>query len=563
MLERHLRFFAWALLVCVLAAAPARAYVANDRWNSTATDGGTGAYGTPITVTWSFAPDGTTIPSATSNLIEFLDLNFGAGDGGSDYTLRPWFTHFDQAFGRLSQVAGVTYAYEPADDGAPFASLNRGILGVRGDVRLSGREAGDNTLASNFYPDYAEMMISTDQGEYLANSTNGYRRLRNTLMHELMHGLGMSHVDSSDARFLIEPTLGTTFDGPQLDDILALQRLYGDVLEKTGGNDSLATATHLGSLSAAQSLVRGTLGSSTIVAAGDSDFLSVDDDSDIDFFSFTLAAPLAVTLDLTPQGTTYRVGPSTSPTPFQDELPFNSQAQSDLSLALFDAVSGVQLGATANANGLGVGESIVRELNAGAYVARITGAQDEIQLYQIALGGMAIAPEVVGWVGGASAVWDVDDTANFTNGAGADVFRSGDSVTFGNGDPTTVTVAEPVAPAAITVDSTNNYVFTGAAITANLLTVTGGGTVTLATSGNALGSLHVAAGTLELAGSGAAPLASGVQVNAGAVLDLVQAQTFTTGAHISGGGTIVGNVTIPGEVAPGESIGALTFADNL
>jgi hypothetical protein len=394
MRERYLRLLFLATALCALAAAPARGYIANDWWRSTATNPSPPAppaeRGTPVTVTWSFAPDGTNIPSATSGLIGFLDLHWGPGEGGDDYTLRPWFTYFDQAFARLGQLAGVTYAYEPNDDGATFASLTRGELGVRGDMRLSGKSygPGDPTLAATFFPDYAEMMVNTDQVSHLTDAGNNFRWLRNTLMHESMHALGISHVDSSDARFLIEPSLLVTFDGPQLDDILALQRLYGDVLEKNGGNDAATAATPLGALSEGAPLIRGTFGDSTIVAGTAMDFLSVDDDSDVDYFSFTLSEPLAVTIGVSPKGTTYMVGPVGG-----TQTSFNSRAASDLSLALFDAEGGVQLGPTANSTGAGLGESIVRELNPGTYLARVAGAHDEVQLYQISLSGAAIAVE--------------------------------------------------------------------------------------------------------------------------------------------------------------------------
>lgn len=560
MRERHLRFCLTALMLCAGLAAPARAYVDKDRWNSTATNGATGPKGTPVTVTWSFAPDGTSIPSASSNLISFLDLNFGAGQGGPDYTQRPWFAPISQAFNRLGQVAGITYVYEPQDDKASFASLNRGVLGVRGDVRLGGKSygPGDLTLASNFFPDYAEMMINTDQGGFLANPTNDYRPLRNTLMHELMHGLGLDHVDSLDSRFLLEPTLGTSFDGPQLDDILGLQRLYGDVFEKNGGNDSTLSPTPLGPLSAGQSLVRGTLGDSTSVAGTAVDFMSIDDDSDVDFFRFTLSAPLSVTLNLTPKGATYMVAATGKP-----QASFNSKSLSNLSLALFDA-SGAQIGQIANANGAGLGESITHELDAGAYIARVTGAHDDVQLYELSIGGTALAPDHLDWVGGFSGSWNVASTPDFFNGTGADVFHNADHVTFGDVVAmTNVTVEEAVAPTTMTVAAASDYTFSGAGIATNLLTVSGGGTLTLANEANALGGINVLEGALQITGSNNLPLVGSVHVAAGAVLELAAPVAFGATSHLSGGGQVIGNVTSPGIITPGNSVGTLTFADDL
>ena len=113
-------------------------------------------------------------------------------------------------------------------------------------------------MASNFFPDYGEMMVNTDANEinFLHNGNNNYRAFRNVIMHEAMHGLGVSHIVSNSSQFLIEPVVSfnPSFDGPQLDDILAIQRLYGDFFEKSGGNDTFAAATPMGD-GAMQSLI--------------------------------------------------------------------------------------------------------------------------------------------------------------------------------------------------------------------------------------------------------------------------------------------------------------------
>ncbi len=584
---RLFRFASFALilcaLLCVATAPPAGAYVTNlgDRWEFTATNGDTDAWGTPVTVTWSFAPENTQIPGAPSNLISFLNTNFG--DYGSIYAdpvtgfqTAPWFNHFNQSFGRLSAVSGITYVYEPHDDGLAFNSgfAGRGILGTRGDIRIGARpypvldpggpnERPDPTLAANYLPDNSEMMINTNQLGYLGNPENGYRRLRNVLMHEGMHGLGVSHVYTETyVKLLMTTMLYTTFEGPQLDDVLALHRLYGDVLEKSGGNDAAGSATSLGSLAASQSLVRGTLGDSVSVATSAVDFVSIDDASDSDFFSFTLANPLSVSLALTPKGATY---PMSAISMSAGAYPsYDAKAQSDLSLALFDSSGTTQIGATANVNGLGLGESIVRELNAGTYYARVTGAQNTTQLYQLAVSGVALSADQLTWVGASGGVWNLASTANFHNGASADVFRNGDSVTFGNGAATTlVTISTAVAPAAMTIQASGNYNFTGSGgITVSGLIVDGGGAATLANSGNNLNGVDVRAGSLTISGAGNNLLAGTIRVAAGASLGLA-GQSFAAASQLSGRGTVTGNVTTPGAISPGDGVGTLTFANNL
>jgi hypothetical protein len=562
---RRLSILTAALTFCALAAAPAYAYIANDRWERTATDGFIGPMGTPATVTWSFAPDGTTIPGAASNLINFLDVNFGAGAGGADLTQRPWFWIFDQSLARLSALSGITYVYEPHDDAAGFSnvfSLGGGVLGVRGDVRLAGKSygPGDNTLASNFFPDYGDMMINTDQVAYLTNSASNYRRFRNTLMHEQMHGMGVSHVSSSNAAFLIEPTLGTSFDGPQLDDILAMQRLYGDVLEKNGGNDAPLAATPLGVLAVGEPLVRGTLGDSTAVAGTAVDFLSIDDDSDVDFFQFSLAEPLEVSLALTPKGATYQIGPVNEP-----QASYNTRALNDLSLALFDASGSLQM-ASSNAFGFGFGETLNRELQAGSYLVRVTGSADDVQLYQIALNATPPGADALTWVGSSpGGIWNVDATANFHDGITADVFRNGDAVTFdASASTTSVTVVQPVSPASMTVQSAANYTFSGVgSITVQQLTVGGGGTVELANLGNALADVTVVDSGLVISGFGNAPIAGSINVNDGATLELVGNQAFGATSTIAGRGLVVGNLTTPGTISPGDLTGTLQVDGNV
>jgi len=128
-------------------------------------------------------------------------------------------------------------------------------------------------------------------------------------------------------------------------------------------------------------LVKGSLGDSTVIAPTDVDYLSIDGTSDADFFSFTLTQGLDVTISLTPKGASYSVAPLLAP-----ETVFHSRSLSDLSLALYDN-SGVQLGVTADVNGAGLGESIFHRLAPGTYVARVQGAHDHVQLYQLAING--------------------------------------------------------------------------------------------------------------------------------------------------------------------------------
>jgi autotransporter-associated beta strand protein len=541
----RLAFF--ALLLTLISARTATAFEVEDRWTRTATNGTVGSsssVGIPVTLTWSFAPDGTLIPGNTSGtvgsgLISFLDTNFPGGSG-TDLTERPWYSIFQQSFDRISALSGLTFVYEPVDTGTAYGggTAARGTLGVRGDIRIAGKEyeEGTSTLASNFYPDYGDMMINTDRGSFFSSTTNNFRRFRNTIMHEVMHGVGLGHVESSGSGFLIEPTISTSFDGPQLDDILGLHRLYGDIYEKNRGNDATSRATPMGVVAAGQSQVIGRHGGTTAVPSANSDFVSIDDSSDVDFFKFTLQESVNVTLSVAPQGATYMVGP-------QDgvQSSFNATTLNNLSLALFSGNGSTML-ASVDDFGLGAGESLVRQLEAGDYYARVKGSLSNVQLYMLTLAGGALPPENLTWTGLVSSQWNVDDAVNFDNGVAAAAFGTGDLVRFDESAATrAVTIAENVSPGGMVVDTASDYVFSGpGGIVGGNLTVTGGGVVELANSNNSYtGATQVAAGTLLITGDANA-MVSDIQIADGAtlVLDATDAAAMASSIAVEAGGAL-------------------------
>jgi len=357
----------------------------------TTTSSGTSSIGAPVDLTWSMALDGTNLPrglgepASPNDLIAFLDgiHQGGASPGGADLTQRDWFPLVESSFERWDAVSGVNFNYEPNDDGATFSPSNRGILGTRGDYRIGGHSIDGQTsptfLAYNFFPNYAEMVIDTDEVDRWSNPEGNYIRFRNMLMHEMGHGLGLNHLESSDADFLMEPFLATAFDGPQLDDILGIHRLYGDANEENGGNDTYLDATWLGKFRPGKSKSFGVDAADTIVDFTETDFLSIDDDSDTDFFKFTVRTPSLVDLTLTPLGPAYQEG---SQGGFQSL--FDTAAQSDLTLALYDN-DGTSLLDFANENGSGMIEEIssFRLDTPGDYYVKIQGMQNAAQFYQL------------------------------------------------------------------------------------------------------------------------------------------------------------------------------------
>ena len=124
----------------------------------------------------------------------------------------------------------------------------------------------------------------------------------------------------------------------------------------------------------------------------ETDFVSIDDDSDIDFFSFTVTSESTLDALLIPAGSRYMEGPQNG-----NQTRLRTGRLSDLNLAIFDTDGVTQLG-FANNGGLGEDESLDLVLpEAGTYFARIQGAQNNIQLYELNL-TVSTIPEPSSWV---------------------------------------------------------------------------------------------------------------------------------------------------------------------
>jgi hypothetical protein len=367
-------------------------FYSNGRWNPTAIDGATGPVGTSVTVTWSLVRDGTTIPGEDpSNLIFFMDNLFGSGPGGNDYTQRPWFRFFNDSFGRWSELSGLTFIYEPADDGTNLRGL-WGSLGVRGDVRIGGAylDGNSGTLASTSLLNDADLTIDTGDITYYGNSapSGAYLNIHNTLMHEIGHAVGLGHIESSSAVFLMEPFTNATINGPQLDDIRGVQYLYGDVNEKGAGNNRSLSATPLGIIAPGTSILHGEHASTgTFVLMGETDFLSISNSNDFDYFSFEVTSPSLIDLVVTPLGPNYNERVNSN-----DLFTTTTSASlSDLSLELFASGSVVPLVASTS-NPIGQAESILdfELLNPGEYLFRVSGSSALTQMYQFSLSVAAL-----------------------------------------------------------------------------------------------------------------------------------------------------------------------------
>ncbi|MBN8456480.1 MAG: autotransporter-associated beta strand repeat-containing protein [Verrucomicrobia bacterium] len=94
----------------------------------------------------------------------------------------------------------------------------------------------------------------------------------------------------------------------------------------------------------------------------------------------------------------------------------------------------------------------------------------------------------------------------------------------------------------------------------------GSGTLTLTNTNTYTGQTVVSAGTLALSGSGSIATSPSIIVGASTTFDVSGVTggfTLGSGQTLSGTGTVVGNLTVSGTLAPGNSPGDLTFNDNL
>jgi hypothetical protein len=387
--HRRLTFFVrFILVVCIgPIAARAIAFVPDQRWGATAS-APPGEMGDPVTLTWSIVPEGTLIQGeGSSNLVQFLDGLFGAGStGGDDLTHRPWFPLLAESFDRWSQLSGMTFVYEPADDGLVHGTAD-GALGVRGDVRIGGASVDGplGTLAYIYFPSNSDLVVDTSDGAFFANPALNRRQFRNTLMHELGHGFGLAHVASSSDAFLMEPAINISFDGPQLDDIRGIQSFYGDALEKShngAGNDTFTTATHLGALSSGGTRSIGADAAlDTVVDPVDSDFVSIANSLDSDFFSFDVNWPVGLNAVLLPHGGVFNHGQQGG-----EQSQVDANSDNDLRMTVFGS-DGVTALASADRAVAGDVESLsgVFLPAAGRYFIQVAGSLDAVQLYQLDL----------------------------------------------------------------------------------------------------------------------------------------------------------------------------------
>lgn len=362
------------------------AYQLTNRWP--------GTQGDPVTLRWSYVPDGLTIPSIigegsnTSRVFSTLDSQFAAQGGRAT-----WKARIQSCFDRWAQLAGLRYTWVRSgtndwDDGAAWGS---GGSATRGDVRIGMKpvDGPNNTLAFNVFPDNGGDMV-LDSAESWGNSGSSHRFLRNTIMHEHGHGMGLLHCCPANGTKLMEPALATNFDGPQQDDIRGAQRHYGDTYE---GNNNTASATPITpNPTPGTPVTFGTVPNTPgITPAPTNPFnsatLGLDANGEIDYYRFTVStAPATATVTVTPIGSTYDSSVQNGNGSCSSGNNINALAQVDLELMLI-ATDGTTILAQDNDSPAGQSESVSNvALNSnGNYYIRVfeEGTPTQNQLYTV------------------------------------------------------------------------------------------------------------------------------------------------------------------------------------
>jgi len=351
-------------LVAAAQAGPQAASVL-DRWTRTATDGSDIVRGEPITLTWSILPDGTPIDSVPevgdsgdpSDLEAYLDAAYGGSAA--------WLNIIETALTRWSAGPGVTFVYEPNDDGTKLGS-QRGVLGVRGDIRIGGHDIDGNTniVAYAFFPNNGDIVVDTND---IFNTVA--LQLRNAVSHEAGHSIGLGHTCPIDNTKLMEPFISTNFTGPQFDDLLGAHRNYGDVEEE---NDRIDEAVDAG------------FAIDTVTLLDD---VALDGNDDEDFYLLPGGSVSEVTINLDPAGTEYDFYPLVEPfTSCSDPSPptFDPALVQNLEIDVFDSDGTTALGAV-DATGLGGSESLdkVRISKFGGYLHISGVGSSDAQRYDL------------------------------------------------------------------------------------------------------------------------------------------------------------------------------------
>lgn len=295
--------------------------------------------GNPVALTYSFPSDGVMVDGNINGGGDFQPnvlharLNELFGDEET------WKQHFRDMFDDWAAITGNVYT-EVEDDDASWGTQGpfHGNPG-RGDLRIAvARVSPTSFFAFNFFPENGDMVIDS---EWSWGRFGGpFPEWRNMLAHEHGHGQGLFHTCPQNGTKLMEPSVNTGFLGPQLDDALSVQFLYGDRFEPSQSGPGAVDLPALG------------LEDDGFPVSVDG--LSLHSANDFDLFRVPSTGLTDLTFQVSPTGTTYIQGPQTSGC--DSGAPFDTLNMADLIVDVLRPNFGVAI--TIDSAGLGSPESL-------------------------------------------------------------------------------------------------------------------------------------------------------------------------------------------------------------
>jgi len=338
------------------------AYQLGNRWNIN----GSSLNGTPVTLRWSIPADGLSIPdglsggaSSPSNLLATFTTKFGSAEAGKNL--------IRQGFTAWSNLSGITYT-EVTDDNAAWGAAGGT---TRGDIRIVGRTfPATGVLAYCYFPNTGDMVFVTSNSNSWSAANNN-RYFRNVFMHELGHGIGISHTCPVNQTQLMEPFASAAFDGPQTDDIRGVQRYYGDRFELV--NDLATTAP-------APFNATGTTAVTNV---------SIDDNLDVDWYKFDATSGSTVSVTVSPTGpTSYLTGPQNGDGSCSAGTSVTPRVIHNLGFGIYRGANGGTLLIASDSAAAGSSESIQNFVIPATDTYRIkvspSTTTDDIQVYSVA-----------------------------------------------------------------------------------------------------------------------------------------------------------------------------------
>ncbi|MDX2035277.1 MAG: matrixin family metalloprotease [Isosphaeraceae bacterium] len=238
-----------------------------DRLLLYSTTGGLWSHGSRIT--YSFAPDGTSVGGTPSALFQTLDAK---------YSTATWQNQIRRAAAVWQAVADINVVEVP-DNGAAIGSAgNQQGDANFGDIRFAGIAQSPSALGFAFLPPpfnggsaAGDVVFNTAQNWQINNDYD----LQTVAIHEIGHALGMGHSAISNA--VMYAAYNSIKQSLNSDDIAGIQSIYSarqnDVFDASAANNSWSTATEITSYIDSNAQIR--IAELDITTTSDSDWYKV------------------------------------------------------------------------------------------------------------------------------------------------------------------------------------------------------------------------------------------------------------------------------------------------